>query len=100
KWGGINAMMTTCKIGILIVGEAYIDSEWRDNIEKKYQNLKIFFSKLNHTSNGAGIAVIFNKEHTNTYGIQMHEIIAEHAMLIETTYHNKNNLSILAVYGP
>ncbi|KAJ3884888.1 hypothetical protein GG344DRAFT_60034, partial [Lentinula edodes] len=100
KWGGINAMMTTRKIGILIVGEAHMDSERRDNIEKKYQNLKIFFSKLNDTSNAAGIAVIFNKEHTNTHGIQMHEIIAGHAMLIETMYHDKNNLSILAVYAP
>ncbi|KAJ3770095.1 hypothetical protein FB446DRAFT_647535, partial [Lentinula raphanica] len=100
KWGGINSMVRTRKIGILVIGEAHLDSTRRDEIEGKYPDLKIFFSKLERSANAAGVAVVLNKQIANINGIQTHEIVAGHALLLHTKYHNDKELSILAVYAP
>ncbi|KAJ3816214.1 hypothetical protein F5880DRAFT_1494509 [Lentinula raphanica] len=100
KWGAIDSMMSRKKISILVVGEAHMDSTRRKEIEDKYTNLRVMYSRLEHTPNAAGIAVVLNKRIANTAGIQVHEIVAGHAMLIEMTYHSNESLSILAVYAP
>ncbi|KAJ3971322.1 hypothetical protein EV361DRAFT_800304, partial [Lentinula raphanica] len=100
KWGGIDAMIRTRKIGILVIGEAHLDSPRRDAIEEKYPDLKIFFTKLDRTANAAGAAIALNRKLTNTAGIQTYEIVAGHALLLEMVYHQDHKLSILAIYAP
>ncbi|KAJ3816692.1 hypothetical protein F5880DRAFT_1626467 [Lentinula raphanica] len=100
KWGGIDALVTRSRISILVIGEAHLDSTRRDEIEQKYGNLKILYSRLAHTPNAAGVAIVLNRRLANTAGIQVHEIVPGHAMIINTTYHSDESLSLLAVYAP
>ncbi|KAJ3739892.1 hypothetical protein DFH05DRAFT_1379904, partial [Lentinula detonsa] len=101
KWLHMRQVLNQRKIGIMVVGEAHLDSQRRDNIERVHgASLKIFFSKRQDTSNAAGIAFVLNKSITNTEGIQTYEIIAGHALLIELGWHNNEKLSILGIYAP
>ncbi|KAJ3716676.1 hypothetical protein C8R42DRAFT_588394, partial [Lentinula raphanica] len=100
KWGGIEAMMLRQKISMLIVGEAHLDANRRAEIESRHLELKILYSRLEHTPNAAGVAVVLHKKLANTKGIQIHEIVAGHAMIIESTYHADTKISILAIYAP
>ncbi|KAJ3714178.1 hypothetical protein C8R42DRAFT_591588, partial [Lentinula raphanica] len=93
-------MIRTRKIGILVIGEAHLDQTRRDEIELKYPDLKIYFSKLDRTANAAGTAIVLNRKLTNCTGNQTYEVVAGHALLLETTYHNNQQLSILAIYAP
>ncbi|KAJ3931031.1 MAG: hypothetical protein NXY57DRAFT_1049181 [Lentinula lateritia] len=89
------------QIGILVIGEAHMNAERRDDIEQKYgKDLKIFYTKLITTPNAAGVAIVLNKNLTNTEGVQTHEIVAGHAMLLEYYWHNTERLSVLAIYAP
>ncbi|KAE9394275.1 hypothetical protein BT96DRAFT_756146, partial [Gymnopus androsaceus JB14] len=101
KWSDIRLMVLQKQIGVLVVGEAHMDDERRDEITRIHGNdLKIFYSKLPDSRNKAGIAVVFNMRITNTIGIQMYEVVAGHAIIIETNWHNDERISILAVYAP
>ncbi|KAJ3914955.1 hypothetical protein F5877DRAFT_70266 [Lentinula edodes] len=89
------------RIGILVAGEAHMNAERRQEIECIYgKDLKIFYTKLPDTPNAAGIAIILNKNITNIEGVQIHEIVAGHALLLETYWHEKEKVSILAIYAP
>ncbi|KAJ3832891.1 hypothetical protein F5878DRAFT_511456, partial [Lentinula raphanica] len=101
KWGDIKLLMLNKQIGILIVGEAHMNAERKEDIERKYgKHLKIFYSKLEATPNAAGVAIILNKNLTNTEGIQTYEIVPGHAILLEYFWHGTEKLSILAIYAP
>ncbi|KAJ3871993.1 hypothetical protein F5051DRAFT_463597 [Lentinula edodes] len=101
KWSDINSLMVTEKISILVAGEAHMIAEQKEDIEQMFgRNLKIFYSKLQNTANAAGIAIVLNRRLTNVEGIQTHEIVPGHAMLLETSWHNDEKLSILAIYAP
>ncbi|KAE9383917.1 DNase I-like protein, partial [Gymnopus androsaceus JB14] len=101
KWPFIKSMMLRKKIGILIIGEAHMDAAKCAEIERVHgSDLKIFFSSLPNKSNAAGVAVVLNRNLTNVMGIQIHEIVAGHAMSLESNWHNEERISILAVYAP
>ncbi|KAJ3846657.1 hypothetical protein EV368DRAFT_77007 [Lentinula lateritia] len=89
------------RIGILIIGEAHMNSERRDEVDRKYgKDLKIFYTKLPDTANAGGVAIVLNRNIMNVEGIQTHEIVPGHAMLLEYCWHNTERLSILAIYAP
>ncbi|KAJ3806314.1 hypothetical protein F5876DRAFT_80822 [Lentinula aff. lateritia] len=101
KWGDICLMMLDHQIGILVVGEAHMNTERCDDIERKYgKDLKLFYTKLPDTPNAAGVAIVLNRNKTNIEGIQTHEIVPGHAMLLKYYWHNKEKLSVLAIYAP
>ncbi|KAJ3805254.1 hypothetical protein F5876DRAFT_81979 [Lentinula aff. lateritia] len=101
KWGDICMMMLDCQIGILVMGEAHMNTERHDDIERKYgKDLKLFYTKLLDTPNAAGVAIVLNRNKTNIEGIQTHEIVPGHAMLLKYYWHNKEKLSVLAIYAP
>ncbi|KAJ3897044.1 hypothetical protein F5879DRAFT_814262, partial [Lentinula edodes] len=86
---------------ILIIGEANMNSERCNEIDRKYgKDLKIFYTKLPDTANAAGVAIVLNRNLTNVEGIQTHEIVPGHAVLLEYCWHNTERLSILAIYAP
>ncbi|KAJ3803759.1 hypothetical protein F5876DRAFT_54159, partial [Lentinula aff. lateritia] len=101
KWAEIRLTMLQRRIGILVAGEAHMNAERRQEIERIYgKDLKIFYTKLPDTPNAAGVAIILNKNITNIEGVQIHEIVAGHALLMETYWHEKEKVSILAIYAP
>ncbi|KAJ3832002.1 hypothetical protein F5878DRAFT_548792, partial [Lentinula raphanica] len=101
KWMHARQIMNRRRIGILVVGEAHMDSERRAEIEQVHgAYLKIYFSKLPNIANAAGIAFALNQSLTNTEGIQTYEVVAGHAMLLEANWHNNERLSILGIYAP
>ncbi|KAF9522432.1 hypothetical protein CPB83DRAFT_746262, partial [Crepidotus variabilis] len=101
KWNHLNQLIREQKIGILVVGEAHLDVERRDRIETLFnKRMRVIFTKKPDTPNAAGVAIIFNKELTNVKNLTTHEVIPDHAMLVETTWHDQSKLSMLAVYAP
>ncbi|KAJ3964454.1 Endonuclease/exonuclease/phosphatase [Lentinula raphanica] len=101
KWQHVRQVMRQKNIGILVVGEAHLDSERRNDIEHVHgTNLKIYFSKRQDTSNAAGVAFVLNKNITNVEGIQTYEVVAGHALILEINWHNNEKLSLLGIYAP
>ncbi|KAJ3714450.1 hypothetical protein C8R42DRAFT_564534, partial [Lentinula raphanica] len=101
KWMHVRQLINRHRIGILVVGEAHLDSQRRDDIERIHgASLKILFSRRQDTPNAAGIAFVLNKSITNTEGIQTYEIVAGHALLMEIHWHNDEKLSLLGIYAP
>ncbi|KAJ3857352.1 hypothetical protein EV368DRAFT_30518, partial [Lentinula lateritia] len=101
KWGDIRLMMLDRRIGILVIGEAHMNADRRDDIDRKYgKDIKLYYTKLPDTPNAAGVAIILNKNITNVEGVQTHEIVPGHAMLLEYYWHNTERLSVLAIYAP
>ncbi|KAJ3710251.1 hypothetical protein DFJ43DRAFT_1162220 [Lentinula guzmanii] len=101
KWQHIRQIMYQRRIGIMVVGEAHLNSKRRDDIEHIHgASLKILFSQRQDTQNAASIAFVLNKNITNTEGIQTSEIVAGHALLMEMNWHGNEKLSILGIYAP
>ncbi|KAJ3764997.1 hypothetical protein FB446DRAFT_655855, partial [Lentinula raphanica] len=101
KWLHVRQIMRQKNISILVIGEAHLDSERRDNIERIHgANMKIYFSKKQNTPNAAGVAFALNKNITNIEGIQTYEVVAGHALLLEIDWHNNEKLSLLGIYAP
>ncbi|KAJ3728225.1 hypothetical protein C8R42DRAFT_572072, partial [Lentinula raphanica] len=101
KWLHMRQMMHQRRIGILIVGEAHLDSKRREDIEQVHgATLKILFSKRQDTSNAAGIAFVLNKSITNIERLQTYEVVAGHALLLELDWHNNEKISLLGIYAP
>ncbi|KAJ3927643.1 MAG: hypothetical protein NXY57DRAFT_1105185 [Lentinula lateritia] len=101
KWLHVNQIMRERKIGILAVGEAHMNKEQCDEIEKLHgSRLKIIYSRRTDTANRGGVAFVLNKSITNTEGLVVHEIVPGHALLLETKWHGSEKLSILAIYAP
>ncbi|KAF5339714.1 hypothetical protein D9757_015332 [Collybiopsis confluens] len=85
----------------MVVGEAHLDNQRRDEIERIHgKHLRIFFSKLNNTPNAAGVAIVLNKAKTNVENVKTHEVVAGRALLLETRWHNSEKISILGIYAP
>ncbi|KAK0496965.1 hypothetical protein EDD18DRAFT_1309406 [Armillaria luteobubalina] len=94
-------MMKTKQIGILIVGEAHLNDERKASIEGMPRNrLHILHSENPSSPNASGIAIVFNKEITKMQNVTATEIIQGWAILLETTWHGTEKLSILGVYAP
>ncbi|KAJ3983801.1 Endonuclease/exonuclease/phosphatase, partial [Lentinula detonsa] len=101
KWTHVNQLLREEKIGILVVGEAHLNPRRLDEISRITDSrMKIFYTMREDTSNAAGIAVVLNKNRTNTRGVLVHEIVAGHAIQLETNWHDQERLTLLAVYAP
>ncbi|KAJ3911917.1 hypothetical protein F5877DRAFT_54765, partial [Lentinula edodes] len=101
KWADIRLTMLQRQIGILVIGEAHMNAERRQEIERVYEkDLKIYYTKLPNTPNAAGVAIALNKNITNSEGIQTYEVVEGHALLMETYWHENEKISILAIYAP
>ena len=101
KWNHINQLVKEHKINILAVGEAHLNESRHLAIETLFsKRLKVIYSKLPHSHNAAGIAIVLNKENTNVEGIETHEVIPGRALVIELNWHGTERISVLALYAP
>jgi len=70
KWNHVNQIMREGKIGILAIGKAHLNAERSRNIEQIFgKRLKIIFSQLPDNPNAAGVAIVLNKDITETQNI-------------------------------
>ncbi|KAJ7574605.1 Endonuclease/exonuclease/phosphatase, partial [Mycena floridula] len=100
RWNHINQLMRDKRIGILIVGEAHLNRQRHKRLEDTFgKRLKIWYSKDPTRDNAKGLAVVFNKELTNTQDVKIREIIPGQALLVMTNWHGNSKLTILGVYA-
>jgi exonuclease III len=101
KWYHLNQLMRDNKIGILALQEAHLTEQHTDHLHSLFhKRIKIFHSSDPNTPNAKGVAIVLNKELTNTKEVTLHEVIPGRALLLETKWHAEQNLSILAIYAP
>ena len=101
KWLHINQIMKEKKIGILALQETHLSDEQTGNIQNLFNKRLAIFSSIDENSqNSKGVAVVFNKEITNTKNIKMDVIIPGRAIQISTQWHGNQVLNLMAIYAP
>ncbi|KAF9021362.1 hypothetical protein BDZ89DRAFT_957524, partial [Hymenopellis radicata] len=103
KWMHINQMMRDDKIGILVVGEAHLNEERRDKLDKLFdRRLDIHFSENvgdDNAVNSKGVAVVLNKNYVKTDNVKTWNIIPGQALLVQTEWHGDKTVTVLGVYA-
>jgi hypothetical protein len=101
KWNHVNQLMRDKKIGVLVVQEAHMSDERRDELEKKFhRRLKIFSSAdPDKPTEMAGVAVVFNKDILNVENVSAEEIIPGRAMLATFKLRRDTPVRALVVYA-
>ncbi|KAF8178318.1 Endonuclease/exonuclease/phosphatase, partial [Mycena galopus ATCC 62051] len=102
KWHEINQMMREKRIGILLVQEAHLNEERRQEIEKLFKkSLKIYHSEdPTKPLSTNGVAIVLNRRLTNVNGVQITEVVKGRAIHIRTNWHREEKINILGVYAP
>lgn len=102
KWTQINQLVRDERIGVLALQETHLTPEHVNQIHQKFERrLKVFSSPdPTEPSRARGVAIVLNKERTNTEGVQEIEIIPGRALLLIIPWHSTLTLHILAIYAP
>ncbi|KAK0502754.1 hypothetical protein EDD18DRAFT_1063888 [Armillaria luteobubalina] len=101
KWVHINQEMRDRRIAILIVGEAHLNSERKENINNVFGKLlHIEHSEMQDNPNAKGVAIVLNKRLTNYQNIKRWEIVPGQALQIQIEWHQGKPLTILGIYAP
>jgi exonuclease III len=100
KWNHINQLVREKCIGVLAIQEAHLTPEYVDDLHKTFgKRLQIHFSQ-GANANARGVAIVLNREITNTHDIKQQEIVPGRAMLLKIPWHSNLTLTILNVYAP
>lgn len=100
KWLHINQLVKEHRIGVLAIQEAHLTHDHVNHLNTLFgKRLQIFFSQ-GPNENAQGVAIVINKELTNTKGIKQQEIVPGRAMLITIPWHTTLTLTILNIYAP
>ncbi|KAJ7102025.1 Endonuclease/exonuclease/phosphatase, partial [Mycena epipterygia] len=103
KWHGLNRLMYDEKIGVLVVGETHLSTEQALEIQEHPQLAKrmdIYHSPNPENPSTRGIAIILNRELTNTTGVKIHYLIPGRAILAVIPWHGRKTHTVLGVYAP
>ncbi|KAJ7328025.1 Endonuclease/exonuclease/phosphatase [Mycena albidolilacea] len=101
KWWKLNQIINHERIGMLIVGEAHLDEERLESIDRVFKRqLLVKYSKDPRTPNANGVAIVVNRNQLKVEDIRTREVIPGRALLLETVKHDGKPLSILGVYAP
>ncbi|KAJ7172885.1 Endonuclease/exonuclease/phosphatase, partial [Mycena crocata] len=103
KWPHINRLMFDEKIGVLAVGETHLTEEQVDEIQAQSMGrnrLRVFNSTDIEHPNRGGIALVLNKDITNTENIGIRRLVPGRAILATIPWHGTLTLTALAVYAP
>ncbi|EIN09247.1 hypothetical protein PUNSTDRAFT_44642 [Punctularia strigosozonata HHB-11173 SS5] len=103
KWLHINQLMRERRIAILLVQEAHMDDQRRDEIETLFTNrLRVFVSPDPDNPTGkAGVAIVVNKQLIRNWDkITAKTILPGRALGIELNMLNNKKLTVLNVYAP
>ncbi|CAK5283637.1 unnamed protein product [Mycena citricolor] len=101
KWLGVWQIMREEKIAILVIGEAHMNLERKNEIDKLFgRKMHLEFTEAPGNTNSAGLAVVMNKNMIATEGVRTWEVIQGRAMILETKHADGSPLSVLGVYAP
>ena len=101
KWLHINQIMKEKKIGILALQETHLTDIQTENIQNLFCKRLVIHSSIDtNSSNSKGVAIVFNKEITNTKDIHPTVLIPGRAIQITTQWHTNQTLNLLAIYAP
>jgi hypothetical protein len=100
KWYHVNQMMRDEKIGILAVQETHMTEELQEGIEATFKRLRVFRCSDPEFPNSKGVAVVMNRDLTNSDNATCKNIVPGRAMLVSVPWHANDVLNILAVYAP
>ncbi|KAJ7719050.1 hypothetical protein B0H16DRAFT_1897364 [Mycena metata] len=103
KWPHLSCLMFNEHIGIMAVGETHLTEAQIEEIEDAAvgrKRLRIFNSIDPDHPNKGGVAVVLNRDITNTENIKVRRLIPGRAILVTIPWHDKLTLTVLAVYAP
>jgi exonuclease III len=100
KWFHVNQMMREQKIGILALQETHMTDELKESVEVTFKRLLILSSSDPESPNSKGVAVVLNRDITNSENVKCVNIMPGRAMLVTIPWHASEVLNILAIYAP
>ncbi|KAJ7720260.1 hypothetical protein B0H16DRAFT_1216725, partial [Mycena metata] len=101
KWHGLNRLLFDEKIGVMIVGETHLSADQADKIQKVLgKRMDIYNSTNPENPSTRGIALVLNREITNTKGVKIWYLKPGRAILAMLPWHGKLTKTILGVYAP
>ncbi|CAK5278422.1 unnamed protein product [Mycena citricolor] len=101
KWLGIWQILREQKIAVLVVGEAHMNQERKDNVSKIFgRKLRIEFTENPRSPNAAGLAFVINKNLARVDTIESLTVVPGRAMILKIQQADGSPLSILGVYAP
>ncbi len=95
-------MMSEHRIGILLLQETHLTTEWRASLHKMFaRKVKIFHSEnLDAPTQREGVAIVLNARYVNTAEASATEIIPGRAMQIAVPCLGGDTRNILCIYAP
>ncbi|KIJ09914.1 hypothetical protein PAXINDRAFT_86789 [Paxillus involutus ATCC 200175] len=101
KWLHINQLVCDQQIGMLALQETHLTKTEEDAINDTFHHRLHVLSSLDPTSpNAKGVAIVINKQLTNSKNIRTFDIIPGRALLARIPWHKESHLNILNVYAP
>ncbi|KAF6746602.1 hypothetical protein DFP72DRAFT_823032 [Ephemerocybe angulata] len=101
KWRTISRMMKTSSLSILALQETHLTEEHRNELERRYDRMKIYSSPDpdNETGKG-GVAIILNKHNTSWQDAQVEYTIPGRAITLTVKWGHSSTMRITAIYAP
>ncbi|KAJ7591962.1 Endonuclease/exonuclease/phosphatase, partial [Mycena floridula] len=102
KWQDIHRIIKMERIGILGVFASHLSPRQTQEIQNSFygERMKIYSTIDPEHPDSAGVAVVLNKELTNTQGVKVWYLIPGRAILMTIPWHGKETITILFVYPP
>ncbi|KAJ7016063.1 Endonuclease/exonuclease/phosphatase [Mycena alexandri] len=91
------------KIGICIVGETHLSAAQACEIQNDHilgRRLDVYHSPNPENPSTRGLAIVLNREITNTVGVKVYYLIPGRAVLAVIPWHGKRTHTVLGVYAP
>jgi hypothetical protein len=95
-------MMREQNLGILIVTETHMSTAQALEIEESFMNkhLKLFNYEYPDNPAAKGVAIVLNREITNTEGVKINYLIPGKALLAVVPWHGTQTMTVLGLYAP
>jgi exonuclease III len=102
KWHELHRIMSDEKIGVLVVGETYLSAEQAVEIQESHlsRRMDVYNSPYPDDPNKRGVAIVLNRELTNTVGVEIHYLIPGRAILAVIPWHGRHTITVLGLYAP
>ncbi|KAJ7215848.1 Endonuclease/exonuclease/phosphatase [Mycena pura] len=102
KWHEVHSVLRAKQLGILIVTETRMSAAQAVEIQQSYMNKRLKLYNYEYLDNPTtkGVAIVLNREITNTEWVGIHYLIPGRAMLAVIPWHGKSTLTVLASYAP
>ncbi|KAJ7663725.1 Endonuclease/exonuclease/phosphatase, partial [Mycena polygramma] len=103
KWREVHRLMFDEKIGAFALSETHMSPTQVQEIQddRTYgRRMDIYHSSNPENPSTRGVAIVLNREITNTKGVKVHYLIPGRAIMAVIPWHGRRTLTLLAVYAP